>query len=89
MKKLTVKQYVSLAGYVFVFLVSIIAAFRVKDNCYLFILLLISSAVSLGLAIDRFFSSRKMEKRTQDLEDNQLSTSVDDHTLVFKVGKKK
>ena len=89
MSKQTIKQCVSLAGYVFVFLVSIVAAFQVKDNFYLFVLLIVSAAISLGLAIDRFVSSRRMEKRIQELEDNQLTPIVDDHTLVFKVGKKK
>lgn len=89
MKKLSFKQYVSLAGYAFVFLVSIVAAFQAKGNLLKIVLFLLSSAFSFGLAIDRFISSRKMEKRIQELEDSQLSISVDANALVITEGKKK
>lgn len=90
MKQLSFKQMLTLLGYLFVFLVSIVAAIKAEGVIFKVILSL-SSIISLILAIDRIMSFSQLMNRVQEIEENQLSFSVDDDEHILKVerGQKK
>ena len=63
-----------LLGYIFVAIVAIIAALGVR-SLLMSVLLIISSIVSLILAITRIISAKKTEDRIKYLEEHHLSSS--------------
>lgn len=79
------KYIISLLGYVFIALVSILSAMAV-NSVWLRILLYTSSVISLGLAVKNVINDKKMKKEIEDLKNNQLSVSFKGDTLVFKEG---
>ena len=76
-----------LLGYIFVAIVAIIAALGVR-SLLMSILLIISSIVSLILAITRIISAKKTEDRIKYLEEHHLSGSYDEvgETLTLEEG---
>ena len=76
-----------LLGYIFVAIVAIIAALGVR-SLLMSVLLIISSIVSLILAITRIISAKKTEDRIKYLEEPHLSGSYDEvgETLTLEEG---
>ena len=82
------KNVLIISGCVFNTIVSIFVAMKVEDQ-FLKILLIVSSLVSLALAITRVYSFMKFEKRIKELEDNQITAEYveDAETLFLNKGK--
>lgn len=87
MKVYALGTWLPLVGYLFVAVVSIIAAFQVENETLKW-LLIASAVVSLPLAIISIVSNWKTGKRIKYLEDNHLSITydADKETLSFKEG---
>lgn len=68
-------KWIALVGYVFVTVVSVIAALRMEENV-IKVLLILSALVSLVLAVSRIVSSRRMAKRIQKLEEEKQDKLV-------------
>lgn len=83
------KHWLMLAGHVFVASVSVIGAFRIEGSSWQ-VLLILSSIVTLVLAITRMQSSKKMAEKIGTLEENQLSVRYDKEkeALYFEKGVK-
>ena len=82
-----IKRWLPYVGYVFSTIVSIIMAFRV-EGILCRVLLVISTIVSLALAISRLITTKKMEKRIKYLEDHQISfeAHTESETFIVKEG---
>lgn len=87
MKRLLNEQWLQISGYAFISIVSIYSAIRTEELLQK-ILLVVSTIVSLILAVSRLYSSKKMSARIYELEKRQLSLKVDDEVLVFEQGNK-
>ena len=76
-----------LIGYVFIAGVAMIAALQMTNNV-LKCLLIISSLVSLVLAVTRFMSAMKMNARIKYLEEHHLSVVPDEENegIILKEG---
>ena len=76
-----------LLGYIFVAIVAIIAALGVR-SLLMSILLIISSIVSLILAITRIISAKKTEDRIKYLESHHISLTHDaeEETMTIQEG---
>lgn len=77
-------DYVFLAGYIFITIVSIIAA--LYTNGLMKWLLIFSAVMSLLLTFLRLYNNKKMTNKIHILEENQLSVEYEEEkeTLVFK-----
>lgn len=65
-------RILTLSGYIFTTVVSIIMAIGVEGLVYK-ILLIVSATVTFILAISRMVSTKNMENRIKDLEENSLT----------------
>jgi len=74
-------------GYLFVFIVSVIALFY-AENVVVLVLLILSSIVSFVLAIIQLSSSKRINNRIEEIEANQLSVRVDEEGETVIVEKK-
>ena len=66
---------IALVGYVFVAVVSVIAALRMEENV-IKVLLVLSALVSLVLAFSRIVSSKRMEEKIRKLEEEKQDKLV-------------
>ena len=82
-------DWLSLSGFVFIACVSIAGAFRIEGTAWR-VLLIMSAVVSLILAITRMMKNKRMAKKIQKLEENQLSVRYDEEKemLCFEKGVK-
>ena len=82
-------DWLSLAGFVFIACVSIAGSFRIEGTAWR-VLLIMSAVVSLILAITRMMKNKRMAKKIQTLEENQLSVRYDEEKemLCFEKGAK-
>ena len=74
MSRNQIGTFFSIAGYLFVFAISIISAFKIEQLIWR-ALLIVSALVTFVLAITRLISANKIGKRVKYLEDNHLSLS--------------
>ena len=88
-KRMKIGDWLSLAGFVFIACVSIAGAFRIEGTVWR-VLLIMSAVVSLILAISRMQKNKRMAKKIQTLEENQLSVRCDEERemLCFEKGVK-
>lgn len=84
-----ISDWLSLAGFVFIACVSVAGAFRIEGTAWR-VLLIMSAVVSLILAITRMMKNKRMAKKIQTLEENQLSVRYDEEKemLCFEKGVK-
>lgn len=84
-----ISDWLSLAGFVFIACVSVAGAFRIEGTAWR-VLLIMSAVVSLILAITRMMKNKRMAKKIQTLEENQLSVRYDEEKemLCFEKGAK-
>lgn len=87
MKKSKIGTIFSIAGYLFVFAISIISAISIEQPLWR-VLLIVSALVTLVLAVTRLISAKKLGKRVKYLEDNQLSMSYnkEEERIIVKKG---
>ena len=68
-------KWIVLGGYVFVAVVSVIAALRMEENV-IKVLLVLSALLSLVLAVLRIVSSKRMEEKIRKLEEEKQDKIV-------------
>lgn len=68
-------KWIALGGYVFVAVVSVIAALRMEENI-IKVLLALSALMSLILAVSRIVSSKRMEEKIRKLEEEKQDKIV-------------
>lgn len=88
-KSMKISEWLSLAGFVFIACISVAGAFRIEGTAWR-VLLIMSAVVSLILAITRMLKNKRMAKKIQTLEENQLSVRYDEEKemLCFEKGVK-
>ncbi len=69
MKKSKIGTIFSIAGYLFVFAISIISAISIEQPLWR-VLLIVSALVTIVLAVTRLIFAKKLGKRVKYLEDN-------------------
>ena len=79
------KNTLLLIGYLFISSVSIVSAFRVEEALWT-ILLIVSSAISLALAIVSLVDAKKTTEEIKNLKKNQLGVHVEGETIVYTKG---
>jgi len=84
-----ISDWLTLAGFVFIAGVSIAGALRIEGIVWR-VLLIMSSVVSLILAIARMLKNKSMAKKIKTLEENQLSVRYDEkkEAIYFEKGVK-
>lgn len=84
-----ISDWLSLAGFIFITGVSVVGAFRIERTVWR-VLLIMSAVVSLILAISRMQKNKRMAKKIQTLDENQLSVRSDEERemLCFEKGVK-
>lgn len=82
-------DWLTLAGFVFIACVSVAGALRIEGTAWR-VLLIMSAVVLLILAITRMMKNKRMAKKIQKLEENQLSVRYDEEKemLCFEKGVK-
>lgn len=88
-ERMKIGDWLSLAGFIFIASVSVAGAFRIEGTAWR-VLLIMSAVVSLILAIARMQKNKRMAKKIQKLEENQLSVRYDEEkeALYFEKGVK-